>query len=416
MKAFILSLLILSSISTTSISFAQSTWIQQLLPQDYSGAMVDVQFINSNTGWMSGGSLCKTTNGGINWIDMQVSGGKDVDFTNDTIGFLAGNFMIRKTTNAGINWTVCFTSESDNYLTSLHFYDSNTGWCSAKGIYKTINSGLSWTRYNIPGYEHYQLSSVSFGNLTTGFCTGYYVNPYSGEQSVIVCRSTNGGVNWQVIIERINTIFTDVQFLDQNTGYVNGDPPIKTTDGGNTWESILDSSGYYILAMFFLDKEQGWFGTSNSVVHTSDGGKSWVTQTLSAQSNVHGIFFLNDSIGWCAGMNNISKPRAFKTTAGGISFISSSNTLNPESIFLDQNYPNPFNPITHIRFELSKSSYVRLDIFDIRGAFVKTIVNGFRSRGIYEELFTAERLSSGIYFYRLISNGVIVSKTMILKK
>ena len=93
---------------------------------------------------------------------------------------------------------------------------------------------------------------------------------------------------------------------------------------------------------------------------------------------------------------------------------------NDNSIITDykllQNYPNPFNPSTVISYQLSAVSNVTLKIFDVLGREVTTLVNKEQSAGNYSVTFNASRLSSGIYFYRLIAGDYIQTKKMILMK
>jgi hypothetical protein len=83
---------------------------------------------------------------------------------------------------------------------------------------------------------------------------------------------------------------------------------------------------------------------------------------------------------------------------------------------LYQNYPNPFNPTTTIRYELPQDGIVTIEIFDILGQKVKTILNEFRRTGRYEATFTSTGLASGVYIYQLRVNDFITSKKMILLK
>jgi hypothetical protein len=88
----------------------------------------------------------------------------------------------------------------------------------------------------------------------------------------------------------------------------------------------------------------------------------------------------------------------------------------PEQIAAYQNYPNPFNPETKITFDLPISAYVRLEVFDIMGRKVGTLVDEFRRLGNYTETFNAGRLSSGVYLYRLRIDQKVFIKKMILVK
>ncbi|MDZ7808444.1 MAG: T9SS type A sorting domain-containing protein [Gracilimonas sp.] len=90
----------------------------------------------------------------------------------------------------------------------------------------------------------------------------------------------------------------------------------------------------------------------------------------------------------------------------------------PEEIAVYQNYPNPFNPSTKIRFELPQTAFVRLEVYDIMGRKVQTLINETlnpRSRP-YEYTFNAQGLSSGVYIYRLkIDNEVTTRKMTYVK-
>ena len=88
---------------------------------------------------------------------------------------------------------------------------------------------------------------------------------------------------------------------------------------------------------------------------------------------------------------------------------------------LGQNYPNPFNPSTTIKYELNSSGSVRLQIFDIKGELIKTLVNDFQNSGNYEVVWNGtnsrgEKLTSGVYFYSIKTKDNISTKKMILLK
>ena len=71
------------------------------------------------------------------------------------------------------------------------------------------------------------------------------------------------------------------------------------------------------------------------------------------------------------------------------------------NIKLNQNYPNPFNPNTAIRFEISKTSFVALKVYDVLGQEIATLVDENRVAGQYQVDFDGSKLPSGVYFYRL---------------
>jgi len=88
----------------------------------------------------------------------------------------------------------------------------------------------------------------------------------------------------------------------------------------------------------------------------------------------------------------------------------------PKEYKLSQNYPNPFNPVTKISFEIPKTGFVSLRVFDLLGREIKTLVNEVKNAGIYNIDFDGSSFSSGTYLYRLESNGYFETKKMVLIK
>jgi hypothetical protein len=84
--------------------------------------------------------------------------------------------------------------------------------------------------------------------------------------------------------------------------------------------------------------------------------------------------------------------------------------------YLDQNYPNPFNPSTKINFGLKKASNVEIILYNILGNKIATLFDGFKSAGNHSLTFDAARLSSGVYFYKIISESFVQTRKMILEK
>ena len=79
-------------------------------------------------------------------------------------------------------------------------------------------------------------------------------------------------------------------------------------------------------------------------------------------------------------------------------------------------YPNPFNPATTIRFSLPESSPVKVEVFNVAGQRVATLVDGMLESGPHEVSFDAGHLPSGVYLYRLASEHGVLMKRMVLMK
>lgn len=88
----------------------------------------------------------------------------------------------------------------------------------------------------------------------------------------------------------------------------------------------------------------------------------------------------------------------------------------PTQFMLEQNYPNPFNPTTTIRYGLPEAGEVSLQVFDMTGRRVATLVNDSKTAGWHTVTFDASNLASGIYIYRIQSGKFINTRKLILVK
>lgn len=97
------------------------------------------------------------------------------------------------------------------------------------------------------------------------------------------------------------------------------------------------------------------------------------------------------------------------------------STSIPREFKLYQNYPNPFNPVTKIRFDVPKingfgTRNVKLEIHDINGREIAVLINQDLEPGSYKIDLDAAKYSSGIYFYRLVTQGFTDTKKMAVIK
>ncbi|MBK6506871.1 MAG: T9SS type A sorting domain-containing protein [Ignavibacteria bacterium] len=97
----------------------------------------------------------------------------------------------------------------------------------------------------------------------------------------------------------------------------------------------------------------------------------------------------------------------------GIKHISS---IVPSSFALEQNFPNPFNPKTNINYQLRITNLVKLTVYDVLGHEVATLVNEKQSAGTYQVEFDGSGFASGVYFYKIVTEGFTDVKRMMLVK
>jgi len=422
-------------------AFSQTGWYQ--LYNAPVTTISDVKFVNSNTGYAcaytynptSRGKLLKTTNGGVNWTvtDIDSAGGsslftpQELWFVNANTGFIIGGHICR-TTDGGITFSrIRYNSGT---LTNIQFINEQTGWVtgyidsSLSAILRTSNGGLNWQI--IPITSNGAVTNIFFMNANTGWLSKLKPPPETNS----VYKSTNGGLNWTIPSpspESGGILF----FYSENSGDKFGRIGLgggntvtlhdRTTNSGVSWYS---SSGYddtYVEDFYVLNSSTAWICGGNAVPSTSSGkilkttnsGINWNVQSYdNSPQKFTAISFVNGSTGWA-----ISGTRIYKTTTGGDpTGIEPISSEVPERFSLSQNYPNPFNPTTNFEFRIADFGLVNLTIYDAMGRVIETLQNGELKPGVYKAEWNASGYPSGVYFYKLSAGSFTETNKMILAK
>ncbi|MGQ9853430.1 MAG: T9SS type A sorting domain-containing protein, partial [Candidatus Oleimicrobiaceae bacterium] len=88
----------------------------------------------------------------------------------------------------------------------------------------------------------------------------------------------------------------------------------------------------------------------------------------------------------------------------------------PSACMLHPSYPNPFNPVTTIAFDVATHGAVRLEVYDLLGRRITTLVDAPLAPGRYRVQFDASGLPSGTYFCRLVAQGQVMTRKMTLAR
>ncbi|MDD5361217.1 MAG: YCF48-related protein [Ignavibacteria bacterium] len=369
-------------------------------------------FMNVNTGFASltGGSMLKTTNGGLNWTSqLTPAAGNNivgVNFVDANTGYAVPIFATDeylKTTNAGTNWFIVNPGINSAFA-DMKFVNANTGLLiSQSNTYRTTNAGINWAFIDSVSTT---LVRMDFVNSSTG-----YVSTYNSPNTYFR-KTTNGGANWVLLPGNIQNTFISVyKFIDANTGYAAGTNMYKTTDGGISWVSG-GATGVTAQSMHIFDANTilvgGVFGYLKK---STDGGTTFTNIPFISNNGITTMSFVNAMTGWLMGEGGM-----IIRTDDILTNSTVTETQIPKEYLLSQNYPNPFNPTTKISFEIPKSGLVSLKIYDVLGREVAAVINEYRQAGKYTLDFDAAGFSSGIYFYRLSTNGFSDIKKMLLIK
>lgn len=394
-------------------------WINQHPNASYS--FHHVAFVNRWTGWVCGdGVIKKTTNGGDNWIE-QTHQAIDkylwyiypVDSNNV---YCVGYWQtILKTTNGGNNWQTIRNGSVGNgpsYLTT-YFLNKDTGWITGSGftILKTYNGCNTFD--SIITFPVSFINDIRFIDAMTGIMCGF---------TGLVKKTTNGGYNWfNVNIPLNDTLssFRKMSMINNQHCYLaaNGGRIFYSSDFGSNWVTV----GYVqcpgqsqLYCIGFANLLTGWVGGSYGILFkTTDEGHNWLEEnTNNDQRYIQSLWFYDTLTGWAVGGGG----KILHTTTGGQVFVNQISSEIPDGYKLNQNYPNPFNPSTNIKFDVPRTSYVKLIIYNILGKEIAILVNEELSAGVYEVDWDGTVYPSGIYFYKLTTNDFSDVKKMILIK
>jgi len=402
---------------------SNAQWTAQVSGTQY--PLHSVYFINNSTGLLIsnstlpnqfnflGGEIIRTTNGGNNWETVLLDSNlraKGFYFFDSNTGFIVGgSYATRgyfyKTTNGGLNWVDVTPNPFPPHLFNLTFLNNNTGYAAGNfGVLKSTDSGTNWITVLNANGAYPSWGKIHFVDVNTGF----YIH-----DTGMVFKTTNGGLNWTSSQIALSPNFRDIKFLNNNTGIIVGTGMIfKTTNQGNTWLVVNSIVAQDFFSVFFADINTGYITAEHTVLKTTNSGNSWFSVFSEPADTIFSAYFINSETGYVCG----DEGRVYKTTSGGVLGINPISNQVPKEFMLYQNYPNPFNPNTNIQFAIAKASNVKLTIFDAIGREVETLVNEYVSPGTYEVKWDAARFSSGIYFYKIVTNDYTMAKRMSLIK
>jgi len=396
-------------------NFAAAQWVQQT--SGVSSSFADVQFLNTNTGWVCGanGTILKTTNSGLNW-ETQNSGVTetlyDLHAVDANTVYCVGIFeTILRTTDGGNSWIIIRGNVNPGkFFYGSNFINANTGWICGGGqcVLRTTNGGNSFDSSFVPATFY----SIYFKDSLNGLLAG---------EGGDVFKSTNGGVNWH----QINVLGEAAEFFELtfigDRGWIAGwqnRKVYRTTNFGESWDSIARIPGitnWSVSSLNFSSMNTGWAcGGSGNLYKTTDGGYNWLKQAIPVFTAYSSVFFVNDTIGWCGGNTGTI---LHTTTGGQIVGVGSTQIVNRKDYNLEQNYPNPFNPKTTIKYHISSNNTkVKLSVYDLSGKEIAVLVKSKNNTGMYKVDFDGKNLASGTYFYVLEANEDRITKKMILIK
>lgn len=374
---------------TTSAQTATtgSGWVQLATTGTTGGSVSAIGISTTTTNKIyigtSNGRILVTTNNGTNWsltTGYNYVSDFAVDPVDDNIAYASfggTSNTVRKTTNGGTSWSVISTGLPSIAANSLVLKTTGSRLLIVgmdAGVYSTTNEGSTWfaMNTNLPNVEVYDLKYHESAGILLAATHGRGVWTFSdaplpvylvyfrsevNKRSVLLSWATQQEINNKGFeIERENLNNTSAGWI--KTGYIEGNGTTNETKYYSYYDDKLLTSKY-----------------------------NYRLKQIDNNGNYE-YHYLNNTV-------DIGVP--------GSSEIS-------------QNYPNPFNPLTKIDYDIAVDGIVNIAVYDVTGKLVKQVVNEFKPAGYYTAEFDASNLSSGVYFYKLVSGGFTKVKRMLVVK
>ena len=424
-------------LSISSISFSQNFWERIQSPTDH--YLRTLHFADSLRGWVAGdsGLIFYTNDGGQNWIQQESNTTNKIMkifFLDDDRGWgltwadagvSANSFYgteILKTTDGGANWSVDQYKEEYVYLRGIYFLDTLKGFAGGvpAQFLQTTDGGLNWERAHIDSgtFSQFPVINFRFYNKLYGFAVG-------GRFDIagVIWRTINGGDNWVAIDANYappDEVW-DIHFFDSlHVMAVGGDPDffgvalMHSTDVGISWDYFEIGVHGQALSISFRTENEGWavVPLSERMVATYDYGVTWLDYIAPDSSKLYEIVFTDSLTGYAVGEEGVIVKYKYQPP----DFVNENILPIVGDFVLYQNYPNPFNPTTTISYNLSESGQVSLNIFNVLGIQIATLVQEYKSSGNHSVVWKAENEPSGVYYFQLNVNGKLATKKMLLLK
>jgi len=388
----------------------------------------NVLFLSGNYGEQ----ILRTSDNGTSWTDISSSFRNDIDvniyhmlsFGNivfavtDSLGG-PNDYFIYASTDDGVTWSVKSIIDrgpNNGAILSLAADGNNLFAISNKrSIYKSTDGGSTWveTVINYTGTSGI-LSFAASGNTYLAFLEG-----------VGAILSTDAGLNWTLknstsSIDWIYKINNDIWGFTLFAGIY------KYNLSTNEWENnflpgsfykpiSIATNGTQLISSFlgFLTSDTRYYSSNNN-------GTSWselTTETIGIDNKILSRYALavNSSYYFAAYWkfaNSVISAEVYRLSLNDSPL--STETFQNNIKFQLKNYPNPFNQTTTISFSMPISGNVSLKIFNVLGQEIDELINENLAIGSYSFQWNAEKQSSGVYFYKLITDSYSEKKKMVL--
>ena len=353
------------------------------------------------------GTILKTTNGGVNWV--QKTSGTNlklmkVQFPTQNIGYIIGfntsngSALLFKTIDAGETWTSINATETID-IQDFSCVDENVIYITKNdgSFKKSINAGVSFELINDAQF----FQNIQFVNELNGFASS----------SGILMKTTDGGFNW-VSIGSVDIGFStsSFYFINDAVGFVkkSNKQLHKTIDGGLNY-TYLSTLDYYMPKLFASSENVIWGVTVDLLLngqpnYTMRGEVSNLNNFQKVDASfpiLNSIYFINPTKGYGVA----SGGQIFKNSTGTMLGLNEVNNKDYLKI-----YPNPSSDEVTVSFDEIPTQKVTIQIIDTLGKTI-SIQNYFNQNNI---IINTKLISEGVYYLNVINQDKRQTQKLII--
>jgi hypothetical protein len=418
---------ILVFFTMTGMSTAQTGWVQTQLNAGMGRSLysTDTELYASTLD-----GVFSTTDNGMPWFSKGLADHDvyDVIISHQYI-LAATSTGIYRSSDNGTNWMPTNGSPPNlaggGGIHGSHLFAKNSSYVFviawALGIYRSGDDGENWQQMYVgqdgAGFQDYAAAATCIGAVGEKIIFGRADN-----NPFLIFSSSDNGNSWVgTTLSRSDGMQDQLLCFYNDNGnlFAGGFMGLYlSTDLGNSW--ITQYDGLNVSLGIFRDivsYNQNLFAAVdfNSIQISRDNGINWTS--------------FNDGLisDWTFSALAIKPPyiwailgffgNAYRCSLNDIvPQVENNGSSIPKECYLYNNYPNPFNPLTEIKYDIPKTSFVVLEVYNVIGEKVSSLVNEEKAPGKYNVHFNGNNFGSGLYFYTLSTDNFIQTKKMVLLK
>ncbi len=306
---------------------------------------------------------------------------------------------VYRSTNQGTNWEAANAGLTNGYANAFAVSATDVFVATeGSGVFRSPDGGITWIPTGLTSGDVFALA-LSGGNL------------FAGVGGLGVFRSTDNGVSWTAVNTGLTNKAMSALVVSDTTIFAgtDGGGVFSSSDNGANWTAVNSGLINHSVTSLLVIGTHLLAGIHNGggVYQSSDNGAHWNSMGL-AGSSVWSLVTSGANV-FAALDHSVWRLPLMDVTA-----VEQTSAQVPARYAVYPNYPNPFNRSTTIAYALAKGAHVTLDVYDVLGERVASVVSEWLPAGTYTATWDAAGVVSGVYFYRFHAGSYTETRKLLV--